>query len=80
MHIEEIKLIKTIKKDKEYNWFDAEAELEKEYDQKNLNNVLDALKGNFEKIKLHIFGVHFQVVMTKADLMMLNIMTKMTKK
>jgi hypothetical protein len=29
MHIEEIKLIKTIKKDKEYNWFDAEAELEK---------------------------------------------------
>jgi UTP-glucose-1-phosphate uridylyltransferase len=47
MHIEEIKLIKTIKKDKEYNWFDAEAELEKEYDQKNLNNVLDALKEQF---------------------------------
>ena len=57
MHIEEIKLIKTIKKDKEYNWFDAEAELEKEYDQKNLNNVLDALKGNFEKNKIaYIWG------------------------
>jgi hypothetical protein len=80
MYINEIKLIKTIKKDKEYNWFDAEAEIEKEYDQKNLNNVLDALKAILRKIKLHIFGVHFQVVMTKADLMMLSIMTKMTKK
>jgi hypothetical protein len=27
MYINEIKLIKTIKKDKEYNWFDAETEL-----------------------------------------------------
>jgi hypothetical protein len=36
MYINEIKLIKTIKKDKEYNWYDGEAELEKEYDQKIL--------------------------------------------
>jgi hypothetical protein len=31
--------------------------LEKEYDQKNLNNVLDALRGNFEKNKIaYIWG------------------------
>ena len=39
MHIEEIKLIKTTKRDKKYSWFDIESNIEKEYSQKNLNNV-----------------------------------------
>jgi hypothetical protein len=49
MRIEDIKLIKTTKRDKEYSWFDIESNIEKEYSQKNLNNVLDALKDKFKE-------------------------------
>ena len=57
MHIEEIKLIKTTKRDKEYSWFDIESNIEKEYSQKNLNNVLDALKDKFKENNItYIWG------------------------
>jgi hypothetical protein len=57
MHIEEIKLIKTTKRDKKYSWFDIESNIEKEYSQKNLNNVLDALKDKFKENNItYIWG------------------------
>jgi hypothetical protein len=57
MYINEIKLVKIVKKDKEYNWYGTETDLEKEYNKKNLNNILDALKSNFEKNKIaYIWG------------------------
>ena len=57
MRIEDIKLIKTTKRDKEYSWFDIESNIEKEYSQKNLNNVLDALKDKFKENNItYIWG------------------------
>ena len=37
MYVNEIKLIKTLKKDAEYNWYDTETNLEKEYNKKTDN-------------------------------------------
>ncbi len=59
MRIEEIKLIKTTKRDKKYSWFDIESNIEKEYNQKNLNNVLDSLQDKFKENNITYIGGNF---------------------
>ena len=57
MHIEQIKLVKTTKRDKDYSWFDIETNIEKEYSQKNLNNILDSLQDKFKENNItYIWG------------------------
>ena len=52
MHTYTIEPIKTITKDENYNWLSEESRIEKIYGNKNISNIIDALKDQFDKSKI----------------------------